>query len=85
MPLVNMRSRMEETMGLIQMTKHWTLVLATVRFNFSLLIWFSFAPFTGPIAAAIGPAVTAIGVLVSAPFGHVLTGWLSDKFGTPTV
>jgi len=77
-------------MGLIRMTKWRTLVLATVGFNFSFLIWFSFAPFTGPMADEFGLSLAEIGVLASsaiwlAPFGRMLTGWLSDKFGAPAV
>jgi NNP family nitrate/nitrite transporter-like MFS transporter len=72
------------------MSKYRTLLLATVGFNFSFLIWFSFAPFTGPIAEEFGLTVAEIGVLASAaiwlaPFGRILTGWLSDKFGAPVV
>lgn len=74
----------------IKMTKYRTLLLATVGFNFSFLIWFSFAPFTGPMAEEFGLSLTEIGILASAaiwlaPFGRILTGWLSDKFGAPTV
>ena len=77
-------------MSLVKMTKYRTLVLATVGFNFSFLIWFSFAPFTGPMAEEFGLSLAEIGVLASAaiwlaPFGRILTGWLSDKFGAPTV
>jgi NNP family nitrate/nitrite transporter-like MFS transporter len=77
-------------MGLIRMTKYRTLVLATVGFNFSFLIWFSFAPFTGPMAAEFGLSLAEIGILASAaiwlaPFGRILTGWLSDRYGAPTV
>jgi len=77
-------------MGLIKMTKWRTLVLATVGFNFSFLIWFSFAPFTGPMAEEFGLSLAEIGILASAaiwlaPFGRILTGWLSDKFGAPAV
>jgi len=77
-------------MGLIRMTKWRTLVLATVGFNFSFLIWFSFAPFTGPMADEFGLSLAEIGILASAaiwlaPFGRILTGWLSDKYGAPTV
>ncbi|MFQ3318140.1 MAG: NNP family nitrate/nitrite transporter-like MFS transporter [Natronomonas sp.] len=77
-------------MSLVKMTKWRTLVLATVGFNFSFLIWFSFAPFTGPISDEFGLTLAEIGVLASAaiwlaPFGRILTGWLSDKFGAPTV
>ena len=72
------------------MTKWRTLVLATVGFNFSFLIWFSFAPFTGPMAEEFGLSLAEIGVLASAaiwlaPFGRILTGWLSDRFGAPAV
>lgn len=72
------------------MTKWRTLVLATIGFNFSFLIWFSFAPFTGPMAEEFGLSVTEIGILASAaiwlaPFGRILTGWLSDRWGAPTV
>ena len=72
------------------MTKWRTLVLATIGFNFSFLIWFSFAPFTGPMAEEFGLSLAEIGILASsaiwlAPFGRMLTGWLSDKFGAPTV
>jgi NNP family nitrate/nitrite transporter-like MFS transporter len=77
-------------MGLVRMTKYRTLLLATVGFNFSFLIWFSFAPFTGPMAEEFGLSLAEIGVLASAaiwlaPFGRILTGWLSDKYGAPTV
>jgi NNP family nitrate/nitrite transporter-like MFS transporter len=77
-------------MSLIKMTKYRTLVLATIGFNFSFLIWFSFAPFTGPIADEFGLSVAEIGILASAaiwlaPFGRILTGWLSDRYGAPTV
>jgi NNP family nitrate/nitrite transporter-like MFS transporter len=72
------------------MTKWRTLILATIGFNFSFLIWFSFAPFTGPMAEEFGLSLAEIGILASAaiwlaPFGRILTGWLSDKFGAPTV
>jgi NNP family nitrate/nitrite transporter-like MFS transporter len=72
------------------MTKYRTLLLATVGFNFSFLIWFSFAPFTGPMAEEFGLSLAEIGILASAaiwlaPFGRILTGWLSDRFGAPTV
>ncbi|WP_144905302.1 MFS transporter [Halobellus captivus] len=72
------------------MTKYRTLVLATIGFNFSFLIWFSFAPFTGPMAEEFGLSLAEIGILASAaiwlaPFGRILTGWLSDKYGAPTV
>ncbi|WP_264182577.1 MFS transporter [Natrinema amylolyticum] len=72
------------------MTKWRTLVLATIGFNFSFLIWFSFAPFTGPMADEFGLSVAEIGILASAaiwlaPFGRILTGWLSDRWGAPTV
>ncbi|MGN8216602.1 MFS transporter [Halococcus salifodinae] len=72
------------------MTKWRTLVLATIGFNFSFLIWFSFAPFTGPMAEEFGLSLAEIGILASAaiwlaPFGRILTGWLSDKYGAPTV
>ena len=75
---------------MVRMTKYRTLALATVGFNFSFLIWFSFAPFTGPMAAEFGLSLAEIGVLASAaiwlaPFGRILTGWLSDKYGAPTV
>ncbi|ELY78609.1 nitrate/nitrite transporter [Natrinema pallidum DSM 3751] len=75
---------------MIPMTKWRTLGLATIGFNFSFLIWFSFAPFTGPMAEEFGLSVTEIGILASAaiwlaPFGRVLTGWLSDRWGAPTV
>jgi len=72
------------------MTKYRTLLLATIGFNFSFLIWFSFAPFTGPMAEEFGLTTAEIGILASsaiwmAPFGRMLTGWLSDKFGAPTI
>ncbi|WP_089879447.1 MFS transporter [Halogeometricum limi] len=72
------------------MTKYRTLLLATVGFNFSFLIWFSFAPFTGPMADEFGLSLAEIGILASAaiwlaPFGRIATGWLSDKFGAPSV
>ncbi|PSP94283.1 MFS transporter, partial [Halobacteriales archaeon QS_4_62_28] len=47
-------------MGLIRMTKWRTLLLATVGFNFSFLIWFSFAPFTGPMADEFGLSLAEI-------------------------
>ncbi len=77
-------------MGLIRMTKYRTLLLATIGFNFSFLIWFSFAPFTGPMAEEFGLSTAEIGILASsaiwmAPFGRMLTGWLSDKYGAPTI
>jgi len=77
-------------MGLIKMTKYRTLVLATVGFNFSFLIWFSFAPFTGGMAEEFGLSTAEIGILASsaiwmAPFGRMVTGWLSDKYGAPTI
>jgi len=77
-------------MALIRMTKYRTLLLATVGFNFSFLIWFSFAPFTEPMASEFGLSLAEIGLLASAniwlaPFGRALTGWLSDKFGAPSV
>jgi len=72
------------------MTKYRTLLLATIGFNFSFLIWFSFAPFTGPMAQEFSLSKAEIGILASAaiwlaPFGRMLTGWLSDKFGAPTI
>ena len=72
------------------MTKYRTLVLATIGFNFSFLIWFSFAPFTGPMAEEFGLSLADIGILASAaiwlaPFGRMLTGWLSDRYGAPAV
>nr|WP_273738618.1 MFS transporter [Natrinema soli] len=75
---------------MITMTKWRTLVLATIGFNFSFLIWFSFAPFTGPMAEEFGLSLAEIGILASAaiwlaPFGRILTGWLSDRWGAPTV
>ncbi len=74
----------------MKMTKRRTLVLATVSFNVSFLLWFSFAPFTGPISQEFGLSVAEIGILSSAaiwlaPFGRILTGWLSDRYGAPTV
>nr|WP_226004634.1 MFS transporter [Natrinema salinisoli] len=75
---------------MIKMTKWRTLVLATIGFNFSFLIWFSFAPFTGPMAEEFGLSLAEIGILASAaiwlaPFGRILTGWLSDRWGAPAV
>nr|CAF19043.1 nitrate transporter [Haloferax mediterranei] len=76
-------------MGLVKMTRWRTLVLATAAFNLSFLIWFSFAPFTGQIAAEFGLSLTDLGILASAhlvgPPGRILTGWLSDRFGASTV
>ena len=74
----------------IRMTKYRTLLLATIGFNFSFLIWFSFAPFTGGMAEEFGLSTAEIGILASsaiwmAPFGRILTGWLSDKFGAPVI
>ncbi|MFC6770458.1 MFS transporter [Halorubrum pallidum] len=72
------------------MTKYRTLLLATVGFNFSFLIWFSFAPFTGGMAEEFSLTTVEIGILASsaiwmAPFGRILTGWLSDRFGAPVI
>ncbi|WP_089868252.1 MFS transporter [Halogranum rubrum] len=72
------------------MTKWRTLVLATMAFNLSFLIWFSFAPFTGPIADEFGLSLTDLGILASAaiwsaPPGRILTGWLSDRYGASSV
>jgi NNP family nitrate/nitrite transporter-like MFS transporter len=77
-------------MSIIEMNKYRTLVLATIGFNFSFLIWFSFAPFMEPMADEFGLQLSEIAVLASAaiwlaPFGRILTGWLSDKFGAPAV
>lgn len=74
----------------MRMTKWRTLVLATAAFNLSFLIWFSFAPFTGPIAEEFGLSLTDLGILASAaiwsaPPGRILTGWLSDRFGASSV
>nr|WP_276246253.1 MULTISPECIES: MFS transporter [unclassified Haladaptatus] len=74
----------------MRMTKWRTLVLATAAFNLSFLIWFSFAPFTGAIADEFGLSLTDLGILASAaiwtaPPGRMLTGWLSDRYGAPTV
>ncbi|SDN00202.1 MFS transporter, NNP family, nitrate/nitrite transporter [Halogranum gelatinilyticum] len=74
----------------MKMTKWRTLVLATAAFNLSFLIWFSFAPFTGPIAEEFGLSLTDLGILASAaiwsaPPGRILTGWLSDRFGASSV
>ena len=77
-------------MSLVTMTKYRTLVLATIAFNLSFLIWFSFAPFTGPIADEFALSLADLGILASAaiwsaPPGRILTGWLSDRYGAPTV
>ncbi|SFK60603.1 MFS transporter, NNP family, nitrate/nitrite transporter [Halogranum rubrum] len=74
----------------MKMTKWRTLVLATMAFNLSFLIWFSFAPFTGPIADEFGLSLTDLGILASAaiwsaPPGRILTGWLSDRYGASSV
>ncbi|WP_254766127.1 MFS transporter [Salinilacihabitans rarus] len=71
-------------------SKWRTLVIATAGFNLSFLIWFSFAPFAGEIADEFGLSLAEVGVLTSAavwlaPFGRILTGWLTDRFGAPTV
>jgi NNP family nitrate/nitrite transporter-like MFS transporter len=75
---------------MIRMSKWRTLLLATTAFNLSFLIWFSFAPFTGPIGEEFGLGLAELGVLSSAaiwmaPAGRMITGWLSDRFGAPTV
>ncbi|QLG49701.2 MFS transporter [Natrinema halophilum] len=75
---------------MVRMTKYRTLALATVGFNFSFLIWFSFAPFTGQMADEFGLSLADIGILASAaiwlaPFGRIVTGWLSDRYGAPAV
>nr|WP_254542862.1 MFS transporter [Halomarina sp. BND7] len=77
-------------MGLVRMTKWRTLLLATAAFNLSFLIWFSFAPFTGPIGEEFGLTTWDLGLLASAaiwsaPPGRIVTGWLSDRFGAPKV
>jgi NNP family nitrate/nitrite transporter-like MFS transporter len=74
----------------ISMTKWRTLLLATAAFNLSFLIWFSFAPFTGPIGEEFGLGLAELGILSSAaiwmaPAGRMITGWLSDRYGAPTV
>jgi len=74
----------------LSMTKWRTLLLATAAFNLSFLIWFSFAPFTGPIGEEFGLGLAELGVLASAaiwmaPAGRIITGWLSDRWGAPTV
>jgi len=56
-------------MGLIRMTKYRTLLLATIGFNFSFLIWFSFAPFTGGMAEEFGLSTAEIGILASSASG----------------
>lgn len=71
---------------MIRMTKWRTLALATASFNLSFLVWFSFAPFTGPIGESFDLSLAELGVLASAavwivPFGRVLTGWLTDRYG----
>ena len=75
---------------MLRMTKYRTLMLATAAFNLSFLIWFSFAPFTGPIAEEFGLSLTDLGILASAaiwsaPLGRMVTGWLSDRYGATTV
>jgi len=70
------------------MTKWRTLALATIGFNFSFLLWFSFAHFTGPMAEEFGLSLAEISVLASAafwlvPVGRILTGWLTDRWGAP--
>ncbi|UPM44076.1 nitrate/nitrite transporter [Halocatena salina] len=77
-------------MSLVSMTKWRTLVLATAAFNLAFLVWFSFSPFTGPIAEAFGLSLGEIGLLASAaiwlaPPGRIVTGWLTDRFGASTV
>lgn len=72
------------------MTKWRTLVLSTAAFNLAFLVWFSFSPFTGPIAESFGLSLGEIGVLASAaiwlaPPGRILTGWLTDRFGASAV
>ncbi len=74
----------------IRMTKWRTLVLATVGFNVSFLVWFSFAPFTEQIGGAFGLGLAQIGLLTSAavwitPPGRFLAGWLADRYGAPRV
>ncbi len=72
------------------MTKWRTLLLATASFNLSFLIWFSFAPMMSPIREDFGLSLAAAGILASAaiwmaPAGRIITGWLSDRWGAPTV
>ncbi len=74
----------------IRMTKWRTLALATLGFNFSFLIWFSFAPFSGVVAEEFGLSSFEVGVLASSaiwliPIGRVVVGWLSDRFGATAV
>jgi NNP family nitrate/nitrite transporter-like MFS transporter len=71
-------------------TKWRTLALATAGFNVSVIVWFSFAPFTGPIGEDFGLSLADLAVLASAaiwlsPPGRAVTGWLADRFGATDV
>lgn len=72
------------------MTRWRTLALATAGFNFSVIVWFSFAPFTGPIGDDFGLSLADVAVLASAaiwisPPGRAVAGWLADRFGASNV
>ncbi len=65
-----------------------TLLLATAMFNLGFVIWFSFAPFTGAIAAEFGLSVAQLGLVASAtivavPVGRITIGPLTDRYGAP--
>lgn len=66
--------------------KYRNLILATAMFNLGFVIWFSFAPFTGGIAAEFGLSVQQLGIVASAaivavPLGRIFIGPLTDRFG----
>jgi len=50
-------------MRLTKQTKYRTLILAAVGFKFSLLTWFSFGPFGGPIAKEFWLSTGEIGTI----------------------
>lgn len=77
-------------MSLVSMTKWRTLMLATSAFNLAFLVWFSFSPFTGPIAESFGLSLAEVGLLASAAIwlalpGRMIMGWLTDRYGASTV
>jgi len=66
--------------------KYRNLILATAMFNLGFVIWFSFAPFTGGIAAEFDLSVQQLGIVASAaivavPLGRIVIGPLTDRYG----
>ena len=66
--------------------KYRNLILATAMFNLGFVIWFSFAPFTGSIAAEFDLSIQDLGIVASAaivavPLGRIVIGPVTDRFG----